>query len=203
MPEGDDTGAAGGKTFTQAEVDAIVRDRLKREREKYADYDDLKARAGEADKSKTALDQLLEKVSGLEERATKAERQALRADVAQAKGLTPAQAKRLQGATREELEADADELLAMFKPADKDGKSADGGSDGGKDGESGKGGAGDTTTTASTKDDGIDTRPAESKERQYPASARPKEKLTTGAVPATGGEKAPADVAKAILADGF
>ena len=35
-----------------------------------------------------------------------------------AKGLTPAQAKRLQGATRDELEADADDLLETFKPAE-------------------------------------------------------------------------------------
>ena len=28
------------KTFTQAELDAVVKDRLKREREKYSDYDD-------------------------------------------------------------------------------------------------------------------------------------------------------------------
>ncbi|WP_395105267.1 hypothetical protein [Actinomadura sp. SCN-SB] len=38
----------------------------------------------------------------------------LRADVARAKGLTDAQAKRLTGTTREELEADADDLLAAF-----------------------------------------------------------------------------------------
>lgn len=35
--------------------------------------------------------------------------------VALSKGLTPTQAKRLMGATREELEADADELLADLK----------------------------------------------------------------------------------------
>ncbi len=34
------------KTLTQAEVDAIVKDRLQRERAKYADYNDLKAAAG-------------------------------------------------------------------------------------------------------------------------------------------------------------
>lgn len=58
------------------------------------------------------------------ERATAAlaelERLRLEADrnaVALAKGLTPTQAKRLVGATREELEADADELLADLKAA--------------------------------------------------------------------------------------
>lgn len=38
-PEGQD------KTFSQVELDAVVRDRLKREREKYADYDSLKDKA--------------------------------------------------------------------------------------------------------------------------------------------------------------
>jgi polyhydroxyalkanoate synthesis regulator phasin len=43
------------------------------------------------------------------------ERQArIRAEVASAKGLSPAQAKRLAGTTKEELEADADEILEAF-----------------------------------------------------------------------------------------
>ncbi|WP_329097016.1 hypothetical protein OG979_17480 [Actinomadura citrea] len=43
----------------------------------------------------------------------------VRREIAEAKGLTPAQAKRLNGATREELESDADDLLAAFgRPAD-------------------------------------------------------------------------------------
>ena len=37
------------RTFTQAEVDAIIGDRLKREREKFADYADLKEKAGKYD----------------------------------------------------------------------------------------------------------------------------------------------------------
>jgi hypothetical protein len=43
--------------------------------------------------------------------------------VASAKGLPAGFGKRLQGSTREELEADADELLENLKPADgKDGE---------------------------------------------------------------------------------
>lgn len=38
------------RTFTQAEVDAIVGDRLKRDRQKYADYDALKEKAEKYDK---------------------------------------------------------------------------------------------------------------------------------------------------------
>ena len=35
------------QSFTQADVDRIVRERVKRERDKYADYDDLKKAAGD------------------------------------------------------------------------------------------------------------------------------------------------------------
>ncbi|MEV7250775.1 hypothetical protein [Streptomyces cyaneofuscatus] len=43
--------------------------------------------------------------------------EALRITVAATKGLTPKQAARLQGSTKEELEADADELLQDFAPS--------------------------------------------------------------------------------------
>lgn len=59
-----------------------------------------------------------DKLAALEKRAEEADARELRAEVAAAKKLTPAQAKRLSGATREELEADADDLLETFKPAD-------------------------------------------------------------------------------------
>lgn len=56
-----------------------------------------------------------------EAKAKDATARADRTEVAFEKGLTPAQAKRLQGETREELEADADELLeAWGAPAAKD-----------------------------------------------------------------------------------
>lgn len=61
---------ADDKTFTQAEVDSIVEGRLAREREKYADYDSLKDKAGKYDeiqaKGKTGLEKEKEKISSLE-----------------------------------------------------------------------------------------------------------------------------------------
>ncbi len=45
-------GAEEAKTFDQAAVDRIVEERLARERKRYADYDDLKAKADEADRVK-------------------------------------------------------------------------------------------------------------------------------------------------------
>lgn len=92
------------ETFTQADVDRIVRERVKREREKFADYDDLKTKAAGA----TTLE---ERVAEIERQAQESEARAMRAEVANAKGLTPTQAKRLVGSTRDELEADADELV--------------------------------------------------------------------------------------------
>lgn len=69
------------------------------------------------DRDKTEAQKLTERADAAERRAVEVEGRALRLEVAAEKGLTPAQAKRLVGATREELEADADELLTTFKPA--------------------------------------------------------------------------------------
>ncbi|MFI2213040.1 hypothetical protein [Streptomyces sp. NPDC020141] len=52
-----------------------------------------------------------------EQERDEARAEALRVTVAADKGLTPAQARRLQGSTKEDLEADADELLKDFAPA--------------------------------------------------------------------------------------
>nr|PZN38089.1 MAG: hypothetical protein DIU59_15555 [Pseudomonadota bacterium] len=66
------------------------------------------------ERGEATLKQLREQLEAAQKRAGEAEGKLLRMEVAAAKGLTPAQARRLQGATREELEADADELLETF-----------------------------------------------------------------------------------------
>lgn len=48
------SGENKNKTFTQEELDAIVRDRLARERQKYPDYEELKTKAAEYDKVQEA-----------------------------------------------------------------------------------------------------------------------------------------------------
>lgn len=73
-----------------------------------------KAEQEKADAEKSELQKAAEAREAAEKRAADAETRALRLEVAQEKGLTAAQAKRLQGSTREELETDADELLAAF-----------------------------------------------------------------------------------------
>lgn len=81
QPEGDETQQEQEQTFTQADVDRIVADRLKRERDKFKDYDDLKAKAGEA---KTAED----RIADLEKRYLEAETRALRANIASEYGIS-------------------------------------------------------------------------------------------------------------------
>lgn len=108
------------KTLTQSEVDRLLGERLAREREKYADYDDLKAAASRlkeiedagkseqqklADQLAAAQRQIAERDAALAE-ATQA---SLRATVAADKGVP---ASSLTGSTKEELEAAADQLIA-------------------------------------------------------------------------------------------
>ena len=71
---------ADDKTFTQAEMDSIIEGRLARERQKYADYDDLKEKASKYDeyqaqnktelqKEKEKSDALQAKLSALEKKS--------------------------------------------------------------------------------------------------------------------------------------
>lgn len=60
------------------------------------------------DRDKTEAERISERLAEAEKRALDADR----LEIALEKGLTKSQAKRLVGSTREELEADADELLA-------------------------------------------------------------------------------------------
>ena len=67
------------------------------------------------DANKSELDRERERATTAEAQVALIRLEADRNAVALAKGLTPTQAKRLMGANREELEADADELLVDLK----------------------------------------------------------------------------------------
>ena len=72
----------GEATFTQADVDRIVKERAERlAKQRYPDYDDLKAKAGE---SQT----LEQRIADMETRTQKAEAAALRASVAAEFGIS-------------------------------------------------------------------------------------------------------------------
>lgn len=63
-------GAQEVKTFTQAEVDAIVKERLDRQNKKFADYDTLKEKASKYDefeeKNKSELEKANERANALQ-----------------------------------------------------------------------------------------------------------------------------------------
>lgn len=79
-PSGDSTPPA--QTFTQADVDRIVRDRLNQQaKNKFGDYDDLKTKAGETQT-------LEQRVADMEARTAAAEAEALRSRVAAEFGIS-------------------------------------------------------------------------------------------------------------------
>lgn len=117
------------QTFTQAELDKIIQDRLARQASKYSDYETVKADADkwrQAERDKLPREQqLLDRIADLEnaereraEQYDKLQLETLRERVAREKGLPDKLIARLSGTTREELEADADDLLEAF-PARK------------------------------------------------------------------------------------
>lgn len=142
MPEGDgsntNTGAGGGsgsggeKTFTQDEVNRIVEERLKRERSKFSDYDDLKAKAAEADKSKSDVQKLTEAVDQLKNDLGEERKQSKRSEVARRTGLSMAKVERLQGDTVDEMLADAEKVFDVKPDQNEPGKGGDTGNGGGQ-----------------------------------------------------------------------
>lgn len=109
------------RTFTQAEMNAIISDRLSRERSKYADYGDLKAKAQQFDAAqeagKTELQKANEKAAKLQEQLDTLTRantlRELRSKVAAATGMP---AELLSGDTEESCTAQAQAILKFAQP---------------------------------------------------------------------------------------
>jgi hypothetical protein len=100
----DDGGKGEAQTFTQADVDRIVKERVKRVETKYADYDDLKKKAGD---SATAE----ERIAKLEESLRQANREALKRRVQAAHGISDEDADLfLTGTDEDTLAAQAKRL---------------------------------------------------------------------------------------------
>lgn len=90
------------KTFTQEEVNELMGRTRREERGKYADYEDLKAKAAEYDEAQEAAKTELERAN---ERAAK---------VSAATGVP---ASLIQGATEAEMQASADAIASFAKAA--------------------------------------------------------------------------------------
>ena len=117
---------------TQEQLDEIIKDRIARAeakaKEKYADYEDIKAQSADKDKQIAALSEKLEKQSGLtadydsklaelqakvDEYATAA----VKTKIAHEVGLPYELAKKLEGDNEEAIRADAQSLAKLIKPA--------------------------------------------------------------------------------------
>lgn len=104
----------------QAEVvkwKGLSRKNETRAKENKAAADELKELK---DKQLTAEQKAAQDKKDSDDRAAKAEKETLRLRVAMRMGLSDVQARRLVGETEEELEADAKDLLATFKPVKDD-----------------------------------------------------------------------------------
>jgi hypothetical protein len=111
-PEGDDGAKPEDNGLGDAGKKALDAERsARRKAEKEAT--DLKTRLQSLeDEGKSEVDKLRSQVATLTKDAEAATAKSVRMEVAAAKGLTLAQARRLVGTTKDELEADADELVA-------------------------------------------------------------------------------------------
>ena len=109
------------KTFTQSELDAIVSDRLKRDRQKYADYDALKEKATRFDQmeeaNKSELQKAIERGDALQSELDKIKAanaiRDIRTKVAETTGVP---ASLLTANTEEECEEQAKAILEFSAP---------------------------------------------------------------------------------------
>lgn len=110
------------RTFTQAELNDIVQARLTREREKFADYDTLKEKAGKFDAaeeaSKSELQKATERADKLQAQLTELEKKAavetMRNKIASETGVP---ASLLTADTEEACKEQAAGILSFAKPA--------------------------------------------------------------------------------------
>ena len=99
---------------TQEEFDAAIRDRLERERGKYADYEDLKTQVSTLT---TERDTALQQVAERDAKIAKYETDSVKTRIAREKGIPAEMAHRLTGETEEDIAKDADILAQIFQAA--------------------------------------------------------------------------------------
>ena len=125
-PDGTATPDQGGQQgqwappASQQELDRIIGDRLARQKASFADYDDLKLKASKFDEAEqrnlTEAQRLSARVEAAEGQLTPLQQENTKLRVAISKKLDPTLVDRLRGTTKEEIEADADELLKLIQP---------------------------------------------------------------------------------------
>jgi hypothetical protein len=135
-PEGEGAGGDGeGSSYippaTQDDLNRIISVRLERERQRFADYDDLRAAKTELDQIKasqqTEAERAAQALKDAESRAnetvtalTAAQAKALRLEIAVEKGISKDDFVLLTASTQEDLEKQADAILKLRKGSAKD-----------------------------------------------------------------------------------
>lgn len=110
---------------TQEAFDKAVKDRLAREREKFSDYEELKAKNAELESDKVALqtsiDELTndlqdknEEISGLNSQITSHSLENMRTKIAIENGIPLEMASRLVGDDEDEIRADAEKIAGFI-----------------------------------------------------------------------------------------
>ena len=112
---------------TQEELDAVIKARLSREREKYADYEDLKKQLADFEAKETTYQntindlkaretELASQVESLNGDLTKTRLQTAKQRIATEYGLPLDLADRLQGDDEDGFKADAEQLASYLAP---------------------------------------------------------------------------------------
>lgn len=117
----DQNGESQDRTFTQDELNAIVGKRLAEEKSKFADYEDLKAKASKLDEleeaNKSELQKATERANSLEAELNELKKanevRAMREKVANETGIPT---NLLTGSTEEECKAQAEAIKAYATP---------------------------------------------------------------------------------------
>ncbi len=118
---GTQAAASQEKTFTQAEVNEILKERLSERKSKYSDYEELKKKAEEYDRlqenSKTELQKATEKAAKLQAELDNMKKEAsvkdIRAKVSKETGVPD---NLLTGKTEEDCKAQAEAIKAYADP---------------------------------------------------------------------------------------
>lgn len=112
---------------TQEEFDAAIKERLERERNKYADYESLKEKVGTLTTERDTANQQLADANA---KIKTYETNSVKMRIAQEKGLPASMASRLAGETEEDIAHDADNLAQIFREAKGPAPMFEGGSGG-------------------------------------------------------------------------
>ena len=97
---------------TQEEFDAAIKERLERERGKFADYESLKTQVGTLT---TERDTAVQQLNDANTKIKTYETNSVKMRIAQEKGIPAEMALRLTGETEEDIAKDADSMAQIFK----------------------------------------------------------------------------------------